>query len=147
MVKQVQTLFVAKSLICSCQSLIQLDELFLETCSVLIALFLVTCWCRRSSRQVSCAARVALRVLRLSPETPPTRPPMWKMAFRFKPKRPIFTGSKIEDVNGNPLEIILVDVDTGAPATISQPLRIEVVPVLGDFPPEDREHWKAEEFQ
>lgn len=77
----------------------------------------------------------------MSPETPPAQPPMWKLAFRFKPQLPIFTGSKIEDVNGNPLEIILIDVDTGAPATISQPLRVEVVPVLGDFPPDDREHW------
>uniref|UniRef100_A0A0E0MR20 Calmodulin-binding protein-like n=2 Tax=Oryza TaxID=4527 RepID=A0A0E0MR20_ORYRU len=120
MVKQMQTLFVA------------LEPLLRRVVQEELQAGLV-----RSPRYIE----------RMSPETPPAQPPMWKLAFRFKPQLPIFTGSKIEDVNGNPLEIILVDVDTGAPATISQPLRVEVVPVLGDFPPDDREHWTAEEFQ
>ncbi|KAL5227558.1 hypothetical protein ABZP36_015823 [Zizania latifolia] len=89
------------------------------------------------------------RCIERSPETPPAEPPMWKLAFRYPPQLPIFTGSKIEDANGNPLEIILVDVDTGLPATatLQQALRIEIVPLLGDFPPENREEWAAEEFQ
>jgi hypothetical protein len=112
---------------------------------VLIALFL--CYLQVQEELQAGLVRSPRYIERMSPETPPAQPPMWKLAFRFKPQLPIFTGSKIEDVNGNPLEIILVDVDTGAPATISQPLRVEVVPVLGDFPPDDREHWTAEEFQ
>ncbi|KAL5223351.1 hypothetical protein ABZP36_028064 [Zizania latifolia] len=87
------------------------------------------------------------RCIERLPETPPAMQPMWKLAFRHPPSLPIFTGSKIEDVNGSPLEIILVDVGTGSPATLQQALRIEVVPLLGDFPPEDREEWAAEEFQ
>ncbi|KAF0920260.1 hypothetical protein E2562_034109 [Oryza meyeriana var. granulata] len=120
MVKQVQTLFVA------------MEPLFRRVVQEELQAGLV-----RSPRYIE----------RSSPETLPAEPPMWKLAFRYKPQLPIFTGSKIEDVNGNPLEIILVDVETDAPVTLPQPLRIEVVPVLGDFPPEDREHWTAEEFQ
>ena len=44
--------------------------------------------------------------------------PKLKLAFLHPRNLPIFTGSKIEDVNGNPLEIILVEVDTGLPAAL-----------------------------
>uniref|UniRef100_A0A0D9UWG6 Protein SAR DEFICIENT 1 n=1 Tax=Leersia perrieri TaxID=77586 RepID=A0A0D9UWG6_9ORYZ len=120
MVKQVQTLFVA------------LEPLLRRVVQEELQAGLI-----RSPRYIE----------RSSPETPTAEPPMWRLAFRHKPMLPIFTGSKIEDINGNPLEIILVDVNTGAPATMSQALRVEVVPILGDFPPEDRDHWAAEEFQ
>lgn len=84
---------------------------------------------------------------------PSTSPPpaveraAWKLAFRTPPQLPIFTGSKIEDEAGNPLEVILVDAHTGSPAALPQALRVEVVPVFGDFPPDGREDWSADEFQ
>ncbi|CAO2209096.1 unnamed protein product [Urochloa humidicola] len=87
---------------------------------------------------------------RSPPATPPAgERPAWKLAFRNPPQLPIFTGSKIEDAAGNPLEIILVDADTGAPAPALLPpasLRVELVPLLGDFPADGRDHWSPEEF-
>ncbi|WVZ50573.1 hypothetical protein U9M48_001815, partial [Paspalum notatum var. saurae] len=73
--------------------------------------------------------------------------PARKLAFRTPPQLPIYTGSKIKDQAGNPLEIILLDADTGSPAAIPQPLPVELVPVIGDFPPYGREDWTAGEFQ
>ncbi|KAL6626687.1 hypothetical protein ACP70R_030413 [Stipagrostis hirtigluma subsp. patula] len=87
------------------------------------------------------------RYIERSPETPPVERPAWRLAFRNPPQQPIFTGSKIEDANGNPLEIILVDVDTGSPSALPQALRVELVPLFGDFPPDDRDDWAADEFQ
>lgn len=71
----------------------------------------------------------------------------WRLAFRTPPQLPIFTGSKIEDEAGNPLEVILVDADTGSPAALPQALRVELVPVYGDFPQDGREDWSDDEFQ
>lgn len=91
---------------------------------------------------------------RSSPETSPP-PPLsspratWRLAFLNPPHLPIFTGSKIEDPQGNPLQVILVDADTGSPSqNVPQFLRIELVPILGDFSPADgcREDWTAGEF-
>ncbi|XP_066340213.1 disease resistance protein RGA5-like isoform X2 [Miscanthus floridulus] len=73
--------------------------------------------------------------------------PLWKLAFQTPPQLPVFTRSKIEDEAGNPLEVILVDADTGSPAVLPQALRVELVPVFGDFPPEGCEDWSADEFQ
>jgi hypothetical protein len=56
------------------------------------------------------------RYIERSPATPPAERPAWKLAFRTPPQLPIFTGSKIEDASGAPLEIVLVDADTGSPA-------------------------------
>nr|CAB3472324.1 unnamed protein product [Digitaria exilis] len=82
-----------------------------------------------------------------SPQTPPSPRPALKLAFRTPPHLPIFTGSKIEDDAGNPLEIILVDVETGAHVALPQAVRVELVPLFGDFPPDGREDWGPEEFQ
>ncbi|KAM0895608.1 hypothetical protein ACQ4PT_023730 [Festuca glaucescens] len=80
---------------------------------------------------------------RASPETssPPSSPrPKWRLAFLNPPQLSIFTGSKIEDANGNPLQVILVDADTGSPSqNVPQFLRIELVPIFGDFPHDGRE--------
>ncbi|KAJ1256769.1 hypothetical protein BS78_K313300 [Paspalum vaginatum] len=73
--------------------------------------------------------------------------PRWKLAFRTPPQLRIFTGSEIKDRAGHPLEVILVDADTGSPAAIPQALPVELVPVLGDFPPDGCEDWTAGEFQ
>ncbi|WVZ72133.1 hypothetical protein U9M48_020643 [Paspalum notatum var. saurae] len=85
------------------------------------------------------------------PEAPAPERPAWKLAFRTPPQLPIFTGSKIESEAGEPLEIVLVDAATGSGSPAAPPppqaLRVELVPVLGDFPPDGREHWAADEFQ
>lgn len=65
----------------------------------------------------------------------------WRLAFLNPPHTPIFTGSKIEDARGNPLQVILLDADTGKPSRNVPPqfLRVELVPLFGDFPPDGRE--------
>uniref|UniRef100_A0A453DTR9 Uncharacterized protein n=2 Tax=Aegilops tauschii subsp. strangulata TaxID=200361 RepID=A0A453DTR9_AEGTS len=85
---------------------------------------------------------------RSSPETPPAAErPALRLAFLNPPMLPIFTGSKIEDVNGEPLQVILVDADTGSPrGALPQFMRVELVPLFGDFPPDGREEWTAGEF-
>ncbi|CAO2148240.1 unnamed protein product [Urochloa humidicola] len=70
-----------------------------------------------------------------------------KLAFETPLQLPIFTGSKIEDAKGDPLEIILVDADSGSPVALPQVLHVELVALFGDFPPGDSEYWAAEEFQ
>jgi len=87
------------------------------------------------------------RYIERSPVAPPAERPAWKLAFRTPPQLPIFTGSKIEGATGAPLEIVLVDADTGSPAALPQALRVELVPLFGDFPPDGREDWAPEEFQ
>ncbi|XP_062192461.1 protein SAR DEFICIENT 1-like [Phragmites australis] len=87
------------------------------------------------------------RYIEKLPQIPPVERPTWKLAFRNPPHPPIFTGSKIEDDNSNPLEVILVDMGIGSPSALPQALRIELVPLFGDFPPDDLEDWAADEFQ
>uniref|UniRef100_A0ACD5TQQ5 Uncharacterized protein n=1 Tax=Avena sativa TaxID=4498 RepID=A0ACD5TQQ5_AVESA len=82
---------------------------------------------------------------RSSPETtPPPTPPAdraaWRLAFLHPPHTPIFTGTKIEDARGNPLQVVLLDADTGSPSQDApQFLRVELVPLFGDFPHDGRE--------
>ncbi|KAK4782535.1 hypothetical protein SAY86_016637 [Trapa natans] len=59
---------------------------------------------------------------------------------------PIFTGSKIIDIDGSPLSIIIVKDGQNLPVTLLGPIKVELVVLDGDFPPEDRENWTAEEF-
>ncbi|CAM0879063.1 unnamed protein product [Alopecurus aequalis] len=87
--------------------------------------------------------------------SPPPPPPLYspraalRLAFLNPPQLPIFTGSKIEDVHGQPLQVVLVDPDTGSPArNVPQFLRVELVPLFGDFPPADGRHddWTPGQF-
>ncbi|KAF8399088.1 hypothetical protein HHK36_014954 [Tetracentron sinense] len=71
-----------------------------------------------------------------------------QLVFSKKLSLPIFTGSKIEDVDNNPLQIHLVDTrgDQRVPITLPYPIKVEIVVLNGDFPPEDRGNWTSEEF-
>ncbi|KAJ0962685.1 hypothetical protein J5N97_027807 [Dioscorea zingiberensis] len=72
-----------------------------------------------------------------------------KLTFKNPPSLPIFTSSKIEDEEGNSLQIVLLDTQNGeeepSPAQISSPIKVELVVVNGDFPGK-REEWSADEF-
>ncbi|KAF8037741.1 hypothetical protein BT93_B0546 [Corymbia citriodora subsp. variegata] len=61
---------------------------------------------------------------------------------------PIFTGSKIVDVDCSQLQIVLVDTtgDQAVPTTLSSPVKVEIVVLDGDFPSGDRTNWTSEEF-
>lgn len=54
----------------------------------------------------------------------------WQLAFQSQPRLPIYPGSMITDIIGNPLEVILVDRKTGSPSALPvRQLDIELVPV------------------
>eukprot|EP00258_Populus_trichocarpa_P012038 XP_002321484.2 protein SAR DEFICIENT 1 [Populus trichocarpa] len=61
---------------------------------------------------------------------------------------PIFTGSKIVDLDSSPLQILLVDTrgDQMVPTYLPHPLKIEVVVLDGDFPSNGSSKWTSEEF-
>ncbi|MQL88189.1 hypothetical protein Taro_020742 [Colocasia esculenta] len=62
---------------------------------------------------------------------------------------PIFTGSKIEDNEGNPLRVLLVDARSGSLSPVSSlpsSVRVEIVVLDGDFPGK-RETWTSAEFE
>ncbi|KAJ6687781.1 hypothetical protein OIU74_016472 [Salix koriyanagi] len=61
---------------------------------------------------------------------------------------PIFTGSKIVDLDGSPLQILLVDTsgEQMVSTRLPHPVRIEVVVLDGDFPANDKSRWTTEEF-
>ena len=87
-------------------------------------------------------------IVRSSLETPPAAErPVWRLAFLNPPALPIFTRSKIEDINGEPLQVILVEANTGSRcAVLPQFMCVQLVPLNGDFPPRGREEWTAGEF-
>lgn len=64
-----------------------------------------------------------------------------------QPSLPIFTSNKIEDEQGNNLQIQLIGTKNGQqyPPQISSSIKIELVVINGDFPGE-REDWNASEF-
>ncbi|RRT78353.1 hypothetical protein B296_00019630 [Ensete ventricosum] len=72
-----------------------------------------------------------------------------KLAFKQQPSLPIFTGSKIEDIENNPLQIIIVDVADGEVPLSSLPsaVKVEIVVLDGDFPSGDGNEWTSAEFQ
>lgn len=69
--------------------------------------------------------------------------PKWKLAFESPPKLPIISGNRIKGANGDPLEVILMDAETGELSAVPHVLQIELVPLLGNFP---RDSWDAEDF-
>ncbi|KAJ4844707.1 hypothetical protein Tsubulata_049688 [Turnera subulata] len=75
--------------------------------------------------------------------------PSLELIFSKKLMLPIFTGSKIFDADGGPLQIILVDTggDQQLVSTcLPHPIRVEIVVLDGDFPADDRNTWTSEEF-
>lgn len=76
--------------------------------------------------------------------------PTLQLKFPKKLSLPIFTGSRILDIDGNPLELILVDTRGNQiiQSSISNPIKIEIVVLDGDFPHgSDGEGWRSEEFE
>ncbi|OVA04173.1 Calmodulin binding protein-like [Macleaya cordata] len=69
-----------------------------------------------------------------------------QLSFSGDLSLPVFTGTKIEPVDGNPLQVFLVDSQTGSRTTLPYPVKVEIVALDGDFPPSDNENWTSEEF-
>ncbi|GAA0158834.1 hypothetical protein LIER_15760 [Lithospermum erythrorhizon] len=74
-------------------------------------------------------------------------PTSLQLTFIRKLYLPIFTGTKIQDIDRNPLQLFLVDVNGDGKVPISLPysLKIEIVVLDGDFTP-DGENFTEEEF-
>ncbi|CAE5964047.1 unnamed protein product [Arabidopsis arenosa] len=77
-------------------------------------------------------------------EAPEESIPTFKLMFRKSLSTPIFTGSKISDVDNNPLEIILVD-DSNNPVNLDRSIKLDIVALHGDFPSGDK--WTSDEFE
>lgn len=70
-----------------------------------------------------------------------------RLAFGKRLSLPIFTGTKIVDADGNPLQIILVDHHDKVPTSLPYPIKVEIVVLDGDFPHGDnKDVWTNEEF-
>ncbi|KAG1347085.1 hypothetical protein COCNU_06G009140 [Cocos nucifera] len=72
----------------------------------------------------------------------------FKLIFGKPLSLPIFTGSKIEDEDNNPLQILLIDTKNGKRLLNPLPpsMKVEIVVLDGDFPSENGEDWTSEEF-
>ncbi|CAL9156059.1 unnamed protein product [Musa hybrid cultivar] len=74
-----------------------------------------------------------------------------KLIFKRPLSQPIFTGTKIEDIENNPLEILVVDTNSGVEAASALlhllPIKLELVALEGDFPSGVQEDWTSDEFQ
>ncbi|KAJ4974276.1 hypothetical protein NE237_007450 [Protea cynaroides] len=59
---------------------------------------------------------------------------------------PVFTASKIEDIESNPLQIFLLDTE-GVPTTLpDHPIKVEIVVIDGDFSMGDSDNWTTDQF-
>ncbi|KAL5815564.1 hypothetical protein ACOSQ4_026205 [Xanthoceras sorbifolium] len=76
-------------------------------------------------------------------------PSSWKLIFSKNLSLPIFTGSKITDVENSPLQILLVDTRGShmTPASLPHPIKVDIVVLDGDFLPGDQDNWTSEEFE
>ncbi|KAI7742441.1 hypothetical protein M8C21_026983 [Ambrosia artemisiifolia] len=90
-------------------------------------------------RTLSFSNSNALRFKSLEPST-------MQLKFRKRLTLPIFTGTKILDEDGNPLEIYLVDIRNNQESTFSGTIKLQIVVLDGDFPSADNNIWTSDEF-
>ncbi|KAI3732156.1 hypothetical protein L1987_63355 [Smallanthus sonchifolius] len=91
-------------------------------------------------RTLSYSNSSALRLKALEPST-------MQLKFRKHLTLPIFTGTKILDEDGNPLEICLVDIRNNQELNIDCSLKLQIVVLDGDFPCADGNMWTSDEFE
>ncbi|RDY09989.1 Protein SAR DEFICIENT 1, partial [Mucuna pruriens] len=72
-----------------------------------------------------------------------------QLCFSKSLSLPIFTGSRIVDVDGNPINIVLMDKSNGqvVPTSLPYTIKLEIVVLDGDFPYSESEDWTNEEFE
>ncbi|KAG2321871.1 hypothetical protein Bca4012_057795 [Brassica carinata] len=93
----------------------------------------------------SCSRSSSFRV-----EAPENIAPTLKLMFaKTILTQPIFTESKITDVDNNPLQVILVDGSNNdhqiVRVNLDHPIRLDIVALHGDFPSGDK--WSSDEFE
>ncbi|KAK8944499.1 hypothetical protein KSP39_PZI007514 [Platanthera zijinensis] len=71
-----------------------------------------------------------------------------QLIFKKPPSLPIFTENRLEDEDGFPLEILLVDAHAGKrpQETIPSSIKVEIVVLDGDFPFDECESWSSVDF-
>lgn len=76
--------------------------------------------------------------------------PSLKLNFSRNLALPMFTGTKITDADGNYLQVFLDDTrgsTSNAKVSLPHPIKIEIVVLDGDFPPDgDLNKWTIDEF-
>ncbi|XP_057447017.1 protein SAR DEFICIENT 1-like [Lotus japonicus] len=86
-------------------------------------------------------------------QAPSEQPSTLQLSFNKRLSLPIFTGSRILDIEGNPITIVLVDKTNinnngqGVPTSLPYPIKLELVVLNGDFTPGDNEDWTSEQFR
>ncbi|CAH1419933.1 unnamed protein product [Lactuca virosa] len=70
-----------------------------------------------------------------------------QLKFRKHLTLPIFTGTKILDEDGNPLEIYLVDTNNDLESSFSSALKLQILVVDGDFPSSNSIIWTSDDFE
>ncbi|CAL5215185.1 unnamed protein product [Lathyrus oleraceus] len=76
-------------------------------------------------------------------------PSSFQFIFKKKLSLSIFTSSRLLDMDGNSINVILVDKsnDQIVPTSLPHPIKIEIVVLDGDFPSSEKEStWTSEEF-
>lgn len=81
------------------------------------------------------------------------QPSSFQLMFTKKLSLPIFTGSKIQDMDGNQIHVALVDDNQVVPTSLPHPIKLEIVVLDGDFPHGEKKEsssssssWTSEEF-
>ncbi|KAL0355243.1 UNVERIFIED_CONTAM: protein SAR DEFICIENT 1 [Sesamum radiatum] len=73
-----------------------------------------------------------------------SQPTTLQLTFGKKLSLPIFTGTKIVDVDANPLQVVLVEHEGKLPTSLPYWIKLEIVVLDADFPSKDT--WTNEEF-
>lgn len=81
-------------------------------------------------------------------QAPEPLPSSLQLMFSKNLSLPIFTGSKIADIDGASLQILLLDTrgDQAVPASLPPAVKVEIVVLDADFPSDDRNTWTSKEF-
>ncbi|GAU39728.1 hypothetical protein TSUD_144950 [Trifolium subterraneum] len=82
-------------------------------------------------------------------QAPVDQSPTLQLSFDKRLSLPIFTGSRILDNEGNPINITLVEKTNNnqiVPTSLPYPIKLEIVVLDGDFPLDENENWTNEEF-
>ncbi|XP_047177227.1 protein SAR DEFICIENT 1-like isoform X2 [Vigna umbellata] len=72
-----------------------------------------------------------------------------QLCFSRKLFLPIFTGSRILDVDENPINIVLMDRSNNnemVPTSLPHAIKLEILVIDGDFSPSENEDWTSDEF-
>ncbi|CAJ1951943.1 unnamed protein product [Sphenostylis stenocarpa] len=84
--------------------------------------------------------------LRLQAMEQPSSLQLW---FSKRLSLPIFTSSRIIDIDENPINIVLMDKSNNnqmVPTTLPHAIKLELVVLDGDFSPSGNEDWTSDEF-